>query len=73
MNKNAKLVIVALLFIALCLCLSMCSDDIGSGITSIISGEDGKCDYCGADAVIGQGTEEYCAPCFQKYDGNIWN
>lgn len=68
-NKNAKNVIIALLFCALCLCLSMCSEDIAS----VISGEDGKCDYCDKKAGIGQGTKEYCGPCFQKYDGNFWN
>ncbi len=73
MNKNAKIVVIALLFCALCLCLSMCSEDIGSGIASTISGEDGLCDYCGKKSGISQNTKEYCASCFEKHDGNIWH
>ncbi len=69
MNKNGKIIVASLLFIAICLCFSLCSDNIAS----LISGEDGKCDYCGKKAGIGQGTKEYCGPCFAKYDGNLWN
>ena len=69
MNKNAKMTILALLFIMVCLLLSMCSE----GIAKFISGEDGICDYCGNQAGIGQGTKEYCGECFMKYDGNIWD
>ena len=68
MFKNTKIVIFSFIFIAICLLFSMCADDIAD----TISGEDGKCDYCGAKAGIGQDTKEYCGPCFEKYDGNIW-
>ena len=73
MNKNAKIIIVTLLFIALCLCLSMCSEDIGSGVATIISGEDGKCDYCGAKMSVKDDGKEYCSPCYHKYDGDFWD
>ncbi len=68
MNKRAKVVIFLLLFCVICLFLSVCSDDIAS----VISGEDGKCDYCGEEAPIEKGTKEYCSPCFHKYDGKFW-
>ncbi len=73
MDRNAKIVIFALIFIVLCLCLTMCSGQIGEGVANLISGEDGKCDYCGAKASVEEGTKEYCSPCFHKYDGNIWD
>ena len=69
MNKNAKYTILAILFCLMCLLLSTCSDDIAK----VISGEDGKCDYCGKEAGIGQGTKEYCGECFMIYDGDFWH
>ncbi len=69
MNKNAKILIISALFILICLCLSMCSGNIAS----LISGEDGKCDYCGEKAGISHDSKEFCSSCFIKYDGNIWN
>ena len=71
MSKNIKIIIICILCLIACFLFSMCS--CSEDIAKIVSGEDGLCDYCGKKAGIGQDTKEYCAECFNKYDGDIWH
>ncbi len=74
MDKNAKMVIIGLLICALGLCFAMCSDEIVSSIVPIITGEDGKCDYCGtSENVIKRKKEESCVSCYISHgNSNYW-
>ncbi|MDO4419923.1 MAG: hypothetical protein Q4B92_06110 [Ruminococcus sp.] len=73
MSRKAKLgIVIAVLICVIGIIVCCCSGCVGEKAASAIVGFDNKCDFCGKEMEIKEGTKEYCVSCFYKYDGNIW-